>query len=173
MLLYITGGAGSGKSAFAEDQILRSPAAPRLYVASMEPSGPEAEARIARHRALRAGKGFETVERPRALETLPVPAGCAVLLEDLTNLFANEWFGPAREGAAGCDRVLETLHQVMMEGLPSGLKPAELKWEEAAWDQDASMFLRRGSLRCGAYFIAAASEDGPLLEDFILKGVMK
>ena len=80
---------------------------------------------------------------------------------------------PAREGAAGCDRVLETLHQVMMEGLPSGLKPAELKWEEAAWDQDASMFLRRGSLRCGAYFIAAASEDGPLLEDFILKGVMK
>ena len=34
------------------------------------------------------------------------------------------------------------------------------------------MFLRRGTLSCGAYFTAAATEDGALLTDFILKGVM-
>lgn len=81
-------------------------------------------------------------------------------------------YAPPQEGTSGCDGVLETLHQLMLEGLPSGLKPAELKWEEASWDADTSMFLRRGSLTCGAYFTAAASEDGELLTDFKLKGVV-
>ena len=79
---------------------------------------------------------------------------------------------PPRDGASGCDGALEALHQILLEGLPSGLRPSELKWEEAVWDEDTSMFLRRGSLACGAYFIAAASEDGLLLSDFILKGVV-
>lgn len=79
---------------------------------------------------------------------------------------------PPANGAAGCDSVLDALHRIMLEGLPSGLRPTELKWEEAAWDKDTSMFLRRGSLACTAFFVAAASEDGPLLSDFILKGVV-
>ena len=45
-------------------------------------------------------------------------------------------------------------------------------WEEAAWDKDTAMFLRRGSLVCSAYFVATASEDGLLLSDFILKGMV-
>ena len=32
----------------------------RLYLATMQPFGAAAQARIARHRALRQGKGFET-----------------------------------------------------------------------------------------------------------------
>lgn len=79
---------------------------------------------------------------------------------------------PPKDGTAGCDSVLETLHQIMLEGLPSGLRPFELKWEEASWDKDTTMFLRRGSLSCSAYFVAAASEDGLLISDFILKGVV-
>ena len=79
---------------------------------------------------------------------------------------------PPKDGTAGCDSVLEKLHQVLLEGLPSGLRPSELKWEEAAWDEDTAMFLRRGSLACSAYFIAAASEDGAEISDFILKGVV-
>ena len=79
---------------------------------------------------------------------------------------------PPKCGTAGCDNVLERLHQIMLEGLPSGLRPSELKWEEAIWDKDTSMFLRRGSLSCSAYFIAAASEDGAMISDFILKGVV-
>lgn len=81
-------------------------------------------------------------------------------------------YAPASIGAAGCETALEGLHQVMLEGLPSGLRPSELKWEETAWDQDTAMFLRRGSLSCGAYFTAAAAEEGVLLSDFILKGVI-
>ena len=76
-------------------------------------------------------------------------------------------------GAEECDRALETLHQVMLEGLPSGLRPKELCWEEAAWDQETAMFLRRGSLRCEAVFTAQAEEDNELVTDFILKGVVR
>ena len=79
---------------------------------------------------------------------------------------------PPKDGAAGCDQVLETMHQILLDGLPSGLRPTELKWEEAVWDEDTAMFLRRGSLACSAYFVAAASEDELLLSDFILKGVV-
>ena len=107
MLLFITGGSGSGKSAYAEDRITASGIACRAYIATMEPFGAEGQARIARHRKMRAGKGFETLECPRDLADLPVPDGCAALLEDLTNLFANEWFGSSQQGAA--ERVLRGL----------------------------------------------------------------
>ena len=80
---------------------------------------------------------------------------------------------PAECGAGGCDGALETLHQVMLSGLPAGLRPTELKWEECTWDRDTGMFLRRGSLACSAFFTASASEDGTVLSDFILKGVVK
>ena len=104
-LLFITGGSGSGKSAFAEQQVVDSGIARRIYLATMQAFGEEGRARVERHRALRAGKGFETVERTAGLASLSLPTGCAVLLEDLTNLFANEWFSVAPDGAA--ERVLE------------------------------------------------------------------
>lgn len=80
---------------------------------------------------------------------------------------------PPEAGAAGCDGALEKLHQAMLEGLPSGVRPAELKWEEVRWDEDTAMFLRKGSLSCAAFFTASAPDDeGPALSDFILKGVV-
>lgn len=81
-------------------------------------------------------------------------------------------YSPAAVGAAGCDETLPLLHQVMLEGLPAGLKPLELKWEETTWEEATGMFLRRGSLLCSAYFIAEVNDEGELLTDFILKGVM-
>ena len=82
-------------------------------------------------------------------------------------------YAPAELGAAGCDRALELLHRAVLEGLPSGLRPRELSWEEAVWDKDTSLFLRRGSLRCEAVFTAEAEEDTALVTDFILKGTVK
>lgn len=79
-------------------------------------------------------------------------------------------YAPASEGAAGCERALETLHQVMLSGLPSGLKPESLQWEAIGWDEATGMFLRKGNLACHAHFIAKTAEDGELLSDFILKG---
>ena len=110
MFIYVSGGSGSGKSAFAESLIVQSGIEKRAYIATMAPFGAEGQARIARHRALRAGKGFTTRERLRDLAGMDVPPGCAALLEDLTNLFANEWFGGERDGAAG--RVLAGLDRL-------------------------------------------------------------
>ncbi len=107
MLVFVIGGSGSGKSEYAEGLVVKSGLGRRVYIATMEPQGGDAPARIARHRVLRAGKGFETLERCQDLAGLEIPAGCGALLEDLTNLFANEWFGLGKETAA--ERVMRGL----------------------------------------------------------------
>ena len=81
-------------------------------------------------------------------------------------------YAPPGEGAAGCDSALEGLHRAVLHGLPSGLRPVELRWDEMGWDQETEMFLRRGSLSCSAFFTASRSDDGLPLTDFILKGVV-
>lgn len=53
----VIGAAASGKSAYAESLCLGHDG-PRVYLATMEPFGEEGARRIARHRALREGKGF-------------------------------------------------------------------------------------------------------------------
>lgn len=61
MIVLVTGGAASGKSAYAERLALALPG-PHAYVATMRHGDEETEARIARHREMRAGKGFVTLE---------------------------------------------------------------------------------------------------------------
>ena len=99
MLILVTGGAASGKSEHAE-RLVCEKAQSRLYLATMQPFGKSAEARIARHRALRAGKGFATVERTLDLANLRLSRQYdGILLEDLGNLLANELFAPEGAGA--------------------------------------------------------------------------
>lgn len=92
MLTLVTGGSGSGKSAFAEDKVLSFGDAQRIYIATMHPFDDESYKRIERHRKMRAGKGFETVECYTGLKNVVLPAGCVVLLECMSNLVANEMF---------------------------------------------------------------------------------
>jgi len=106
MLTLVVGGAGSGKSACAERLIERSDAAKRMYLATMEPFGDEAAARIEKHRAMRANKGFVTVERFTDLAGVTVPPDSAVLLEDLGNLCANELFSPRGAGDGAAEVIL-------------------------------------------------------------------
>ena len=98
MLTFIFGGSGSGKSEYAEQRILEAGEMPRYYVATMEPFGEEGKKRITRHQKLRAGKGFVTVECATHLEQLQLPESGAVLLEDLSNLTANEIWSEAGRG---------------------------------------------------------------------------
>lgn len=148
-LYYITGGAGSGKSEYAEqlaERLHAELAGPLYYVATMNPAprDSDAAARIEKHQKRRAGRGYTTIECPTDIAQLrtrltkdsnqpdiaasaqradalhvalhmpktPVPvlvsqaedsnhagvirqdASRAVfLLEDLTNLYANEVYG--------------------------------------------------------------------------------
>lgn len=92
MLTLVTGGSGSGKSAFAEDKVLSFGENQRIYIATMHPFDEESHKRIERHRKMRAGKGFETVECYTDLKNVSLPEGCVVLLECMSNLVANEMF---------------------------------------------------------------------------------
>ena len=108
MLTLIIGGAGSGKSAFAEALVCRLPGK-RLYLATMLPHGAECRARIKKHRAQRAGRGFETLERGLDLQHAAIPDGANVLLEDLSNLLANELYEPTGGGMDAVQRGLASL----------------------------------------------------------------
>ncbi|MDO4331223.1 MAG: bifunctional adenosylcobinamide kinase/adenosylcobinamide-phosphate guanylyltransferase [Eubacteriales bacterium] len=99
MLYLITGGSGSGKSEYAERAAVRMQerfGGGLYYVATMKPYDEECLARVARHRDMRKGKGFSTLECPVCLESVKVSGKDVLLLEDLSNLLANERY--AQEG---------------------------------------------------------------------------
>ena len=108
MFTLVIGGSASGKSEYAEQFVLTLPGR-RIYLATMMAWDEESRRRIRRHRKMRAGKGFETIECPLDLKNVSVPAGSNVLLEDLDNLIANELFS---ENGGGVDAVLEGVQAV-------------------------------------------------------------
>ena len=97
MMILVTGGSGSGKSAFAENCVVSLDSEKKIYIATMYPYDGESRKRVKRHRKMRAGKGFETVECYTGLSGVHVPEGSTVLLECMSNLVANEMF--REEGA--------------------------------------------------------------------------
>ena len=96
MFTLIIGGSASGKSEYAEGLLPRS----GVYIATMRPWDDECLARIAKHKKMRAKKGFTTVECYTGLDKIEIPAGSDVLIEDIGNLTANELFGVAGDDTA-------------------------------------------------------------------------
>ena len=64
-MILITGGSGSGKSAYGEKRILEAGDMTRYYIATMEVFGEEGRKKVERHKRLRQGKGFITIESPK------------------------------------------------------------------------------------------------------------
>lgn len=65
MITLIMGGSGSGKSAYAEDYVLaQAGESLKYYIATMQIYDAEGQRKVERHRKLRAGKGFITIEQP-------------------------------------------------------------------------------------------------------------
>ena len=114
MIVLITGGSGSGKSAYAENIAISlasgSNSQALYYVATMQVYDEEGRKKVERHRRLRAGKGFETVERPVGItEALTkMKAGKkTILLECMSNLAANEMF--SLEKVKTADQVVDII----------------------------------------------------------------
>lgn len=100
MFHLITGGSGSGKSAYAEQCILDFQGNNRIYIATMYPFDEESHKRIQRHREMRKEKKFSTIECYTGLRSLELPNDADVLLECMSNLTANEMY---QEQGAGED----------------------------------------------------------------------
>ena len=115
MFTLVIGGAASGKSAYAEKLILRAGVRPRFYLATMEPFDDECRARVARHRARRAQKDFETVECYTGLERLRLPDKGAVLLECVGNLAANELYRPDGAGSSAKAAILQGIDALLTQ----------------------------------------------------------
>lgn len=100
MLHIVYGGSASGKSSYAESFAMSLQGEGRLlYTATMYPYkwntteiDPETMQRIERHRAMRADKGFDTVECYRHVEHIVAKRQDVLLLECMSNLLANEMY---------------------------------------------------------------------------------
>ena len=69
MIHLVTGGSGSGKSAYAEKLVTEQyKKDSKYYIATMQVYDEEGKARIERHRQMRSGKGFTTIEQPAYIE---------------------------------------------------------------------------------------------------------
>lgn len=163
MTVLVIGGSGSGKSAYGE-QLVRALAkdmknvkntksVQNYYLATMQICDRETQRKADRHRRLRSGKGFRTIEQasdlPEALLQMEEwekgeERKRVVLLECVTNLTANEMFGSGRteteEETVG--RVVrdvlrlreETAHLVIISG--------NVSEDGAAYTQETMAYIR-------------------------------
>ncbi|MBP5197871.1 MAG: bifunctional adenosylcobinamide kinase/adenosylcobinamide-phosphate guanylyltransferase [Lachnospiraceae bacterium] len=102
MICMILGTPDSGKSKKAEDLTLKiSGNDKKYYIATMIPFGKEGEERVKKHRNMRAGKGFETIECPvrvnEVIEKIDDSKNATCLLECMSNLVGNELHDPGRD----------------------------------------------------------------------------
>ena len=97
MITIIIGGSGSGKSEYAENYIMSvSEGKQKYYLATMQVYDEEGQKKINRHRNLRQGRDFLTIEQPVDIDMAVRKMEYGekvVLLECMSNLVANEMFG--------------------------------------------------------------------------------
>lgn len=122
MLHIVYGGSASGKSSYAESFAMSLQGEGRLlYIATMYPYkwntteiDPETMQRIERHRAMRADKGFDTVECYRHVEHIVAKRQDVLLLECMSNLLANEMYLEQDSDDGG---LAETMSEVEKAGV--------------------------------------------------------
>ena len=122
MLHIVYGGSASGKSSYAESFAMSLQGDGRLlYIATMYPYkwntteiDPETMQRIERHRAMRADKGFDTVECYRHVEHIVAKRQDVLLLECMSNLLANEMYLEPDSDDGG---LAETMSEVEKAGV--------------------------------------------------------
>ena len=94
MFVFVLGIPDSGKSALSEKIAMELAGKnDKYYIATMIPFGDEGKKRVKKHRALRAGKGFVTVEEPinpaASMKRFGNVSAATCLLECVSNLTGN------------------------------------------------------------------------------------
>lgn len=124
MLHIVYGGSASGKSSYAESFALSLQGDGRLlYIATMYPYkwntteiDPEMMQRIERHRAMRADKGFDTVECYRHVEHIVAKRQDVLLLECMSNLLANEMYLEPENDDSGRPETMSEVEKAGVDG---------------------------------------------------------
>lgn len=124
MLHIVYGGSASGKSSYAESFAMSLQGDGRLlYIATMYPYkwntteiDSETMQRINRHRAMRADKGFDTVECYRHVEHIMAKRQDVLLLECMSNLLANEMYLEPDADDGGRSETMSEMEKAGVDG---------------------------------------------------------
>lgn len=138
MLHIVYGGSASGKSSYAESFAMSLQGEGRLlYIATMYPYkwntteiDPETIQRIERHRAMRADKGFDTVECYRHVEHIVAKRQDVLLLECMSNLLANEMYLEQDSDDGGLAETMSEVEKADV-GMSETLSPVSKKIVQA------------------------------------------
>ncbi len=110
MMILITGGAASGKSELAERASVLLNTGKKAYIATMLSGDGESLARIEKHRTMRSGKGFATLEASLAMPKTEALTGYdTVLVECVSNFLANVMFQSGKEASEAVCFILSEL----------------------------------------------------------------
>ncbi len=129
-LIFVTGGARSGKSRFAEDMALALSPGERTYLATAQPLDDEMRERVERHRRGR-DEGWLTIEEPLDAALAVRKAKAPLILLDCLSLLVSNLLLAGREEAetlAAVDDLLDAgrgkILIVVSNEVGSGVVPA-------------------------------------------------
>lgn len=141
MFHSITGGSGSGKSAYAENCILEFQGKNRIYIATMFPFDEESHRRIERHRKMRREKCFTTIECYTGVKNLEISSDSDILLECMSNLTANEMYQENGAGEETVEEILQGIRQLKDRAKNLVVVTNEVFSDGISYDPDTMRYL--------------------------------
>lgn len=168
MIILVLGTPDSGKSKMAEDIVMQlaaglatgaargeaagpsaSAGMDKLYIATMIPFGEEGDRRIEKHRKMRAGKGFVTVEKYTEVDSLIGEignlSGKCCLLECMSNLVGNEMHDPRNLSLPDEELEKRITEEVMALGKSCGhlvVVANSFLTDDAGYDDETRRYVR-------------------------------
>ncbi|MDP2645297.1 MAG: bifunctional adenosylcobinamide kinase/adenosylcobinamide-phosphate guanylyltransferase [Desulfobacterales bacterium] len=133
-ILFITGGARSGKSSFALQEASKI-SGKKLFIATAEPLDAEMKERIDKHRKERRGD-WDTVEQPLEIHDTLMTSGppyCAILIDCLTLWLSNVMGG--HEESPDMQARLEEAINIFVKGLE------EIKYSDSLFHDVSCIFI--------------------------------
>lgn len=142
MLAVVTGGSGSGKSAYAERLVSEQETGKRYYIATMKPWDDECLLKIEKHRRMREQKQFVTIECFQDLHQAEIEEGAVVLLECMSNLTANEYYRNDCSRADVENRILRGVTHLQKKTKTLIIVTNEVFSDGGRYDDDTTAFMK-------------------------------
>lgn len=150
MMILVIGGSGSGKSSYAEDAVAilsQRGDFQKYYLVTMQVVDSEGRKKVERHRTLRAGRGFLTIEQPadiyRALGKMRAEKRI-VLLECIANLTANEMFsgGSFKSAEQVSEKIIREIKMLREETAHLAVVSNTVFEDGTVYDEGTMVYLR-------------------------------
>lgn len=151
MIYLISGGVKSHKSKWAENIACLFPGE-KLYIATMENKSEESKSRIEKHRAMRKGKNFKTLEKQKNFKGVELAGFSVVLLECLGNLCANHLFNGGSE-----ESFYEDIKYLMKKAKNLVIVTNDISYEGLYYTKEIENYIK--TLNYAACFIAERADN--------------